>query len=138
MILLVDESEDVQEEPVLSLLAALGQQKKVGQITLWFISVVELLMADYVEFFGYQDICLVGKRLAMNVIKHCAVKLEPCIHKFLISAMSRNASSPDSHFDHHEAIYEIYCGAPQILHGVVSNMIEELSVVSSNFLSSVC
>ncbi|CAN6479783.1 unnamed protein product [Victoria cruziana] len=102
MILLVDESEDVQEEPVLALLAALGQQKK--------------------------DICLVGKRLAMNVIKHCAVKLEPCIHKFLISAMSRNASSPDSHFDHHEAIYEIYCGAPQILHGVVSNMIEELSV----------
>lgn len=33
MVLLIDESEDVPEEPVLALLAALGQQKKVGQVT---------------------------------------------------------------------------------------------------------
>ncbi|XP_031491838.2 LOW QUALITY PROTEIN: sister chromatid cohesion protein PDS5 homolog A-like [Nymphaea colorata] len=102
MVLLIDESEDVQEEPVLALLAALGQQKK--------------------------DISSAGRRLAMNVIKQCAVKLEPCINKLLISALSRTASSQNGHFDHHEAIYEIYCGAPQILHGVVAYMIEELSV----------
>lgn len=97
----------------------------------------ELLMADFVEFYGYQDISSAGRRLAMNVIKQCAVKLEPCINKLLISALSRTASSQNGHFDHHEAIYEIYCGAPQILHGVVAYMIEELSVVSPNFDSSV-
>ncbi|KAF3796619.1 Sister chromatid cohesion PDS5-like protein A [Nymphaea thermarum] len=102
MVLLIDESEDVPEEPVLALLAALGQQKK--------------------------DISSAGRRLAVNVIKQCAVKLEPCINKLLISALSRTASSQNGHFDHHEAIFEIYCGAPQILHGVVAYMIEELSV----------
>ncbi|CAN6448387.1 unnamed protein product [Victoria cruziana] len=100
MVLLVDESEDVQEELLLALLSALGQHEN--------------------------DISSAGQELAISVIEQCAGKLEPYINQFLISAISRNAHSQSSCFDHHEIIYDIYHCSPQFLRGVTPYMLEEL------------
>ncbi|KAF3776312.1 Sister chromatid cohesion PDS5-like protein A-B [Nymphaea thermarum] len=100
MVLLVDESEDVQEDLLLALLSALGQHES--------------------------DISSAGQELAISVIEQCAGKLEPYINQFLISAISRNARSQSSCFDHHEIIYDIYHCSPQFLRGVTPYMLEEL------------
>ncbi|XP_031479446.1 sister chromatid cohesion protein PDS5 homolog A-like isoform X2 [Nymphaea colorata] len=100
MVLLVDESEDVQEDLLLALLSALGQHES--------------------------DISSAGQELAISVIEQCAGKLEPYINQFLISAISRNARSQSSCFNHHEIIYDIYRCSPQFLRGVTPYMLEEL------------
>ncbi|KAL5972453.1 hypothetical protein ACLOJK_041708 [Asimina triloba] len=76
MSLLLDESEDIEENMLLTLLLVLGR--------------------------GKSDVSMAARRLAMNVIEHCAGKLEPCIKQFLISSMSGDDSSLNSQFDYHE------------------------------------
>ncbi|XP_011628282.1 sister chromatid cohesion protein PDS5 homolog A isoform X1 [Amborella trichopoda] len=100
MVLLLDESEDIQDELLLVLLSALGR--------------------------GKDEVSLAARRLAMNVVEHCAGKLEPYVNPFLISALSGDKHFVDDELDYHEIIYHIYRCAPEILHGVVPYMTGEL------------
>lgn len=89
--------------------------------------------ADLLRTIGicvHQDVSSAGQELAISVIEQCAGKLEPYINQFLISAISRNAHSQSSCFDHHEIIYDIYHCSPQFLRGVTPYMLEELLVLS--------
>lgn len=65
----------------------------------------------------------------MNVIEHCAGKLEPGLRQFLISSMSGDSRSPKFQVDHYEVIYDIYRCAPQMLSGVVPYLTGELLVL---------
>ncbi|CAK9156797.1 unnamed protein product [Ilex paraguariensis] len=100
MVVLLEESEDIREDLLLILLSVLGRNKK--------------------------DITMAGRRLAMNVIEHCAGKLEPGIKQFLMSSMSGDSRSLKREIDYREVIYDIYRCAPQILLGVVPYLIGEL------------
>ncbi|XP_010252783.1 PREDICTED: sister chromatid cohesion protein PDS5 homolog B [Nelumbo nucifera] len=100
MVLLIEESEDVLENLLLVLLSVLGREKS--------------------------DVSMAARRLAMNVIEHCAGKLEPGIKQFLISSMSGDNSSLNSQLDYHEVIYDIYRCAPQILSGIIPYITGEL------------
>ncbi|KAM7525318.1 hypothetical protein LguiA_015220 [Lonicera macranthoides] len=100
MVVLLEESEDVPEDLLLVLLSVLGRNKK--------------------------DITMAARRLAMNVIEQCAGKLEPGIKQFLVSSMSGDIKSLDCQIDYHEAIYDIYRCAPQVLSGVVPHLTGEL------------
>ncbi|XP_052202932.1 sister chromatid cohesion protein PDS5 homolog A isoform X2 [Diospyros lotus] len=100
MVVLLEESEDIQEDLLLILLSALGRNKS--------------------------DFTMAARRLAMNVIEHCAGKLEPGIKQFLISSMSGDRGSLPRQIDYHEIIYDLYCCAPQILLGVVPYLTGEL------------
>ncbi|XP_043693210.1 sister chromatid cohesion protein PDS5 homolog B-like [Telopea speciosissima] len=100
MVLLIEESEDVQENLLLVLLSVLGR--------------------------GKSDVSMAARRLAMNVIEHCAGKLEPGIKQFLISSMSGDKSSLSSQLDYHEVIYDLYRCAPQILSGIIPYLTGEL------------
>lgn len=71
---------------------------------------------------------MAARRLAMDVIEHCAVKLEAGIKQFLISSMSGDNKSVNGQIDYHEVIYDIYRCAPQILLGVVPYLTGELLV----------
>jgi sister-chromatid-cohesion protein PDS5 len=75
---------------------------------------------------------LAARRLAMNVIEHCAGKLEAGIKQFLISSMSGDNRSVNSQIDYHEVIYDIYRCAPQILLGVVPYLTGELLVITDS------
>ncbi|KAL2932207.1 Sister chromatid cohesion protein PDS5-like protein B [Bienertia sinuspersici] len=99
MYVLLDESEDIHYDLLLILLSALGQYKK-----------------------GVTD---AGRKLAMNVIEHCAAKLEPAVKQFLISSMT-GENSLNCEVDYHEVIYNLYCCSPQILLGVVPYLTGEL------------
>ncbi|KAF2306079.1 hypothetical protein GH714_011216 [Hevea brasiliensis] len=66
------------------------------------------------------------KETCQNVIEQCAGKLEPGIKQFLVSSMSGDNKSENSHIDYHEVIYDIYCCAPQILLGVIPYLTGEL------------
>ena len=73
----------------------------------------------------------------MNVIEHCAAKLEPGIKQFLVSSISGDNRSMNSEIDYHEVIYDIYGCAPQILSGVIPYLTGELLVImESAFYSS--
>ncbi|XP_043688840.1 sister chromatid cohesion protein PDS5 homolog A-B isoform X2 [Telopea speciosissima] len=100
MVLLIEESEDVQENLLLDLLSVLGREKS--------------------------DVSMAARRLAMNVIEHCAGKLEPGIKQFLISSMSGDKSSMSSQLDYHEVVYDLYHCAPQILSGIIPYLTGEL------------
>ncbi|KAI8524884.1 hypothetical protein RHMOL_Rhmol13G0184300 [Rhododendron molle] len=100
MVVLLEESEDVREDLLLVLLSVLGRNKT--------------------------DVTLAARRLAMDVIEHCAGKLEPGIKQFLISSLSGDSGSLDCQMDYHEIIYDIYRCAPQILSGVVPYLTGEL------------
>ncbi|CAL9087272.1 unnamed protein product [Musa acuminata var. zebrina] len=100
MILILDESEDVQENLVTTILSALGRKKN-----------------------GYS---MAARKLAMNVIEHCADKLGPCIVQLLVSSLSDDNSYLDRSLDHHEVIYDIYQCAPQILTGIIPYITGEL------------
>eukprot|EP00268_Persea_americana_P056177 TRINITY_DN6598_c0_g1_i2.p1 TRINITY_DN6598_c0_g1~~TRINITY_DN6598_c0_g1_i2.p1 ORF type:complete len:1598 (+),score=356.34 TRINITY_DN6598_c0_g1_i2:124-4917(+) len=100
MVLLLEESEDVQENLLLTLLSVLGR--------------------------GKSDVSAAARRLAMNVLGHCAGKLESCMKQFLISSMSGDKSSLNSQLDYHEVIYDIYQCAPQILGGIIPYITGEL------------
>ncbi|KAL2475831.1 hypothetical protein Adt_36567 [Abeliophyllum distichum] len=100
MEVVLEESEDIQEDLLLILLSVLGRNKK--------------------------DISTAARRLAMNVIEHCAGKLEPGIKQFLISSMSGDRESLKCQIDYHEVLYDIYHCAPKILSGVVPYLTGEL------------
>lgn len=99
MFVLIDESEDIQEDLLFILLSMLGRNKK--------------------------DVNGAARKLAMNVIERCAAKLGPAVKQFLISSMTGESSS-NCHIDYHEVIYDLYCCSPEILSGVVPFLTGEL------------
>ncbi|XP_042945591.1 sister chromatid cohesion protein PDS5 homolog B isoform X3 [Carya illinoinensis] len=100
MVVLLEESEEVGEDLLFVILTVLGRNRS--------------------------DVTMAARRLSMNVIESCAVKLEAGIKQFLVSSISGDNRSVNSHIDHHEVIYDIYCCAPQILLGVVPYLTGEL------------
>ncbi|WOL19426.1 sister chromatid cohesion protein [Canna indica] len=100
MILILDESEDIQENLIITILSALGRKRN-----------------------GYS---MAARKLAMNVVERCAGKLEPCIKQLLVSSLSGDGSYLNSLVDHHEVIYDVYQCAPQILAGIIPYITGEL------------
>ncbi|KAI3456589.1 hypothetical protein Pfo_013252 [Paulownia fortunei] len=100
MEVLLEESENVQENLLLTLLSVLGRDK--------------------------EDVTMAARKLAMNVIEHCAGKLEPGIKQFIVSSMSGDSRSLKSEVNYHGVLYNIYRCAPQILSGVVPYLTGEL------------
>ncbi|KAG8365331.1 hypothetical protein BUALT_Bualt18G0093600 [Buddleja alternifolia] len=100
MEVVIEESEDVQENLLLILLSVLGRDK--------------------------EDVSMAARKLAMNVIKNCASKLEPGIKQFLVSSMSGDSRSLKPEINYHGVLYDIYRCAPQILSGVVPHLTGEL------------
>ncbi|XP_075505571.1 sister chromatid cohesion protein PDS5 homolog A-like isoform X1 [Primulina tabacum] len=100
MEVLFEESEDVPENLLLIILSALGPNK--------------------------ENISSAARRLAMNVIEHCAGKLEHGIKQFLISSMSGDKKFLNSEINYHGVLYDVYRCAPQILSGVVPYLTGEL------------
>ncbi|KAF6145104.1 hypothetical protein GIB67_013455 [Kingdonia uniflora] len=97
MILLLEESEDVvQENLFIILLSTLGR--------------------------GKSGVSLAARKLAMNVIEQCALKLEHCLNQLLISSISGD----DIRLDYHEVIYDIYRCDPEILSGMIPYLTGEL------------
>ncbi|KAK9715125.1 hypothetical protein RND81_06G145000 [Saponaria officinalis] len=99
MFVLLDESEEINEDLLLILLSTLGHNKK--------------------------DVSEASRKLAMNVIQSCAAKLEPIVKQFLISSMSEDGPS-NCHIDYHGVIYDLYCCSPEILSGVIPYITGEL------------
>ncbi|XP_041993730.1 sister chromatid cohesion protein PDS5 homolog A-like isoform X1 [Salvia splendens] len=100
MEVLFEESEDVPENLLLTLLSALSCDNK--------------------------DITIAARRLAMNVVERCAEKLEPGVKQFLVSSMSGDSRSLKPEMNYHAVLYNIYQSAPQILSGVVPYLTGEL------------
>ncbi|KAK4398821.1 Sister chromatid cohesion protein PDS5 [Sesamum angolense] len=100
MKVLLEESEDVQENLLITLLSVFGRDK--------------------------EDVTLAARRLAMSVVEHCSRKLEPGIKQFLVSSMSGDGSALKHEINYHGVLYNIYCCAPQILSGVVPYLTGEL------------
>ncbi|KAH6768773.1 binding protein [Perilla frutescens var. frutescens] len=100
MEVLLEESEDVPENLLLTLLSVLGRDN--------------------------EDVTMAARRLAMNVVECCAEKLEPGIKQFLVSSMSGDSRSLKSEINYHAVLYNIYRSAPQILSGVVPYLTGEL------------
>ncbi|XP_040362062.1 sister chromatid cohesion protein PDS5 homolog B isoform X1 [Rosa chinensis] len=100
MIVLIEESEDLQEDLLFVILSVLGRKRS--------------------------DINVAARRLAMNVIEQCAGKLESGIKQFLISSMSGDNKSTSHQIDYHEVIYDVYRCAPQIVSAVVPYLTGEL------------
>uniref|UniRef100_A0A1J3FJR8 Sister chromatid cohesion protein PDS5-like protein B n=1 Tax=Noccaea caerulescens TaxID=107243 RepID=A0A1J3FJR8_NOCCA len=100
MIVLLEESEDVQEQLLLILLSKLGRNRT--------------------------DVTDAARRLAMKVIEQCAPKVETDIKQFLISSMSGESRYSSSQIDYHEVIYDLYRCAPQALSGVAPYLTGEL------------
>ncbi|KAL9146836.1 hypothetical protein ABFS82_13G137100 [Erythranthe guttata] len=98
--LLLEESEDIQENLILTLLSVLDRDNK--------------------------DVTVAARKVAMNVIEHCAGKLESGIKQFLVSSMSGDNKSLKSEINYHGVIYNIFHCAPQILSGVVPFLTGEL------------
>lgn len=99
MVVLLEESEDVQDDLLLILLSVLGRNRK--------------------------DITA-ARKLAMNVIEQCAGKLEPAMKQFLLSSISGENRSLSNQIDYREVIFDIYCCAPQILSGIIPYLTGEL------------
>lgn len=72
---------------------------------------------------------MAAKRLALNVIENCAVKLEPGIKQFLISSTSGDSGSMNCEINCHAVLHDIYSFAPQVLTGVVPYLTGELLVI---------
>ncbi|KAL1537227.1 sister chromatid cohesion protein PDS5 B-like isoform X1 [Salvia divinorum] len=100
MEVLLEESEDVPENLLLTLLSVLGGDN--------------------------EDVTMAARRLAMNVVERCAEKLEPGLKQFFVSSMSGESRSLEPEMNHHAVIYNIYRSAPQILSGVVPYLTGEL------------
>ncbi|CAN6856306.1 unnamed protein product [Brassica oleracea] len=100
MIVLLEESEDVQEQLLLILLSRLGRNRS--------------------------DVSDAARRLAMKVIEQCAPKVESDIKQFLISSLSGDSRFSTSQIDCHEVIYDLYRCAPQCLSGVAPYLTGEL------------
>ncbi|XP_011002359.1 PREDICTED: sister chromatid cohesion protein PDS5 homolog A-B-like isoform X2 [Populus euphratica] len=100
VVVLIEESEDIREDLLLIILSVLGRNRN--------------------------DISMAGRKLALNVIEHCAGKLEAGIKQFLISSMSEDSRLENCKIDYHEVIYDIYRCAPQILSGAIPYLTGEL------------
>ncbi|CAM8921419.1 unnamed protein product [Rhodiola kirilowii] len=100
MVVIIEESEDVPEDILLIILSSLGRDKK--------------------------DTNSSARKLAMDVIKLTAGKLEPEVKQFLISSISGDGKSSDKHIDFYEVIFDIYNCAPNILLGVIPYLTGEL------------
>ncbi|XP_047980009.1 sister chromatid cohesion protein PDS5 homolog A-like isoform X1 [Salvia hispanica] len=100
MEVLIEESEDVPENLLLTLLSVLGGEN--------------------------EDVTMAARRLAMNVVERCAEKLEPSIKHFFVSSMSGDSRSLKSEMNYQGVLYNIYRSAPQILSGVVPYLTGEL------------
>ncbi|CAL1352064.1 unnamed protein product [Linum trigynum] len=100
MVVLIEESEEIKEDLLLVILSVLGRNRS--------------------------DVSKAARRLAMNIIENCAVKLESGIKQVLVSLMSGDNRLSDIKIDYHEVVYDIYCSAPQILSGVVPYLTGEL------------
>lgn len=81
---------------------------------------------------------MAARRLAMNVIEHCAGKLEPYIKQLLVSSLSGDNSYLNCSVDHHEVIFDIYQCAPEILTGIIPYITGELLVCFHNLDEHVC
>ncbi|KAL1559997.1 sister chromatid cohesion protein PDS5 A-like [Salvia divinorum] len=100
MEVLFEESEDVPENLLLTLLSVLSCDN--------------------------EDVTMAARRLAMNVVESCAGKLEPGVKQFLVSSMSGDSRSLKPEMNYHAVLYNIYQSAPQILSGVVPYLTGEL------------
>lgn len=100
IVLILDESEDIQENLLSTILSPLGRKQTV------FSSA--------------------ARRLAMDVIEQCVGKLEPPIKQFLVSSLSGDGTFLGNSIDYHEVIYDVYQCAPQILYGIVPYITGEL------------
>ncbi|KAK1427905.1 hypothetical protein QVD17_16630 [Tagetes erecta] len=101
MVVLLEESEDINQDLLLIMLSVLGRDKKA--------------------------ITMAARKLAMNVIGQCAGKLEPGIKHLIVKSMSgEETSSSISQIDYHEIIYDIYRCAPQALAGIIPYLSGEL------------
>ncbi|XP_019463683.1 PREDICTED: sister chromatid cohesion protein PDS5 homolog A-like isoform X1 [Lupinus angustifolius] len=100
MTVLLEESEDVREDLLYILLSKLGREKK--------------------------GVTMAARRLAMNVIQQCVVKLEPSIKEFLLSLISGDIKPVNSLVEYHGIIYDLYCCAPLVLSGVLPYVTGEL------------
>uniref|UniRef100_A0A804R332 Binding n=1 Tax=Zea mays TaxID=4577 RepID=A0A804R332_MAIZE len=100
MILIIDESEDVQESLLRVLLSALGQKKTGAAMS--------------------------ARKLARSVIEHSATKLEPYIKKFLTSSWAGNGSSSNDQIDHQGVVFDLYQCAPKVLKAIVPYITGEL------------
>eukprot|EP00253_Pinus_taeda_P035266 PITA_35266 len=84
------------------------------------------------------DISLAAYRLAMNVMRCVAIKLEQNVNLFLTSVMSAKRKSANDLCNYHEIIFNIYQCAPKILRSVIPNLTQELlSELSDVRLSAV-
>uniref|UniRef100_A0A1D1Z6W4 Sister chromatid cohesion protein PDS5 B n=1 Tax=Anthurium amnicola TaxID=1678845 RepID=A0A1D1Z6W4_9ARAE len=99
MVLILDESEDIPENLLFTILSTLGRKT---------------------------DVSMAARKLAMNIIERCAVKLEPYVKQFLVSSMSGDNSSLNMSLDYHEIVYDTYRCAPQILNGIIPYITGEL------------
>ncbi|XP_016903052.2 sister chromatid cohesion protein PDS5 homolog A isoform X1 [Cucumis melo] len=100
MVVLLEESEDIREELLFTLLSTLGRNKS--------------------------NVSSAARKLAMNVIQNSAGKLEAAVKQFLVTSMSGENKPPYNLVDYHEVIYDIYRCAPQILSGIAAYLIGEL------------
>nr|VDD38116.1 unnamed protein product [Brassica oleracea] len=100
MIVLLEESEDIQEKLLLILLSKFGRNRS--------------------------DVRDAARRLAMKVIEQCAPKVESDIKQFLISSVSGDSRFSSSQIDYHEVIYDLYRCAPQTLSGIAPYLTGEL------------
>lgn len=100
MVVLLEESEDIREELLFTLLSTLGRNKS--------------------------NVSSAARKLAMNVIQNSAGKLEAAVKQFLVTSMSGENKPPYNLIDYHEVIYDIYRCAPQILSGIAAYLIGEL------------
>ncbi|KAL8214756.1 hypothetical protein R6Q57_004205 [Mikania cordata] len=101
MVVLLEESEDINQDLLFIILSVLGRDKKA--------------------------ITMAARKLAMNVIGQCAGKLEPGIKNFIVKSMSGEEASPSvSQIDYHEIIYDIYRCAPKALAGIIPYLSGEL------------
>lgn len=100
MEVLLEESEDVPENLLLILLSVLGRDN--------------------------EDVTSAARRLAINVVEHCAGKLESGIKQFLMSSMSGDSRSLKPEINYHAVLHNIYRSAPQILSGIVPYLTGEL------------
>ncbi|WZZ02088.1 hypothetical protein YC2023_074416 [Brassica napus] len=105
MIVLLEESEDIQEQLLLILLSKFGRNRSVS-------------ISD--------DVGDAARRLAMKVIEQCAQKVESDIKQFLISSVSGDSRFSSSQIDYHEVIYDLYRCAPQTLSGIAPYLTGEL------------
>ncbi|XP_076907861.1 sister chromatid cohesion protein PDS5 homolog A-like [Bidens hawaiensis] len=101
MAVLLEESEDINQDLLLFILSILGRDKKA--------------------------ITTAARKLAMSVIGQCAAKLEPGIKHVIVKSMSGDAASSSlSQINYHEIIYDIYRCAPQALAGIIPYLSGEL------------